>query len=513
MKLAFTLLLAIICFHANTQDYYRLHERKLSFNQNGITSMGVESSLTDDTLSGNSCAGQKNLVQHNGVFYHVYHSSISGDADIYLRKSNDGINWTVPVVVNDDIDIETQIWPSLVVIDSALIQKVIVGWRDSRLGNNNIQYRVAVSNDGGNTFQPSVQVSSHSDSPVNINGNLAADAGGNIYAAWFRDTGGNIGNTWFSRSSDGGYTWTTMVVAFSGAQFSEPCEIVARENGEALIVVSHDQFSKKNLIAVTTTDSGNTWTNYQFTSYSDFQEIMQYHTTMVDDSGTVHIVWTYEKNTQDFKILYAQSTDFGQTWSAPVQVSDNGLTLMQSWNYNSEQWPSIVKSDNNKLYVTWCDQRDGLSTNNHDVYISISSDNGLTWDTDLKINGDTSTLYQAQVSLAVRSVLTTDEVLVTWIDNRSEDIITSSIETGINALNATIYPNPFTNELTITNINFNAGDEITITDMVGKTIHYEVITQNTSILSVQTAQLNEGVYFLTINSGSKLRVNRILKIN
>jgi hypothetical protein len=66
--------------------------------------------------------------------------------------------------------------------------------------------------------------------------------------------------------------------------------------------------------------------------------------------------------------------------------------------------------------------------------------------------------------------------------------------------------------LTITNINFNVGDEITITDMVGKTIHYEVITQNTSILSVQTAQLIEGVYFLTINSGSKLGINRITKI-
>lgn len=182
MKKLIVFVFSFLFFNLSAQDYYRLHERRLNYNQAGNITMGSVNSLSSDSLSGSSCAAQKNIVQHNGVFYHVYHSSITGDADIYLRTSTNGINWTTPVVVNDDIGTESQIFASLVVIDSGLVQKVIVGWRDSRLGANNIQYRVAVSNNGGSTFQPSVQISSHTDSPLNINGNLAADAAGNIYA-------------------------------------------------------------------------------------------------------------------------------------------------------------------------------------------------------------------------------------------------------------------------------------------------------------------------------------------
>lgn len=304
-----------------------------------------------------------------------------------------------------------------------------------------------------------------------------------------------------------------MAIAFIGNQFSEPCEITARGNGEVLIVVSDDQFNKKNLIAVTSSDSGNTWANHQFTSYSGFQEIMQYHSTMVDDSGTVHIVWTYEMNTVDFKILYAQSTDFGQTWSTPVQVSDSSLTLIQTWNYNSEQWPSIVKSANNKLYVTWCDQRADLVAKNYDVFISSSSDNGQTWSTNVKVNDDTTSLYQAQVSVAVRSVFTTDELVVTWIDNRADDIANSLFETHTQLLGARVYPNPVSNELTLSGFKFSVGDEIKIIDVMGKEIYSEKIARQILNMKIETLNFSEGVYFLEIKSGDKKGTARFVKVD
>jgi len=511
MKPVFTIVFAFFFLQLSAQNFYRLHERMLSYNQSGLAGMGNVTSQTADSLSGNSTAGQKNMVQHNGVFYHAYHSSVSGDADIYLRKSTNGVNWSNPVVVNNDLTNETQIWPSIVVIDSGLIQKVVVGWRDSRLGENKIQYRVAVSNNGGTSFKPSVQVSNHTDSPVNINGNIAVDAGGNFYAVWFRDLGGSVNNTWFSRSRDGGYTWTPMVVAYTGSQYSEPCEIVARGNGEALFVVSADQSNKKNLIAVTTADSGRTWTNNQFTSYSDFQELMQYHSVMVDDSGKVHIVWTYVKNGTGFKILYAKSNDFGRTWTAPVQVSDPGITLIQSWNYNNEQWPSIVKSKNNKLYVTWSDQRNGLVEKNADVFIATSSNSGQTWSRNVKVNDDTTILYQAQVSLAVKSTGLIDDLLVTWIDNRSENLVNAIALPKYQPLSLKYFPNPVSSELILSNLNFKEGNEISVTDMVGNIIHIYPITWEGTMIKIPTLALQNGIYFLKIKSGDKLGIARFVK--
>ncbi len=507
MKISYiTLLFILSCTIVSAQTYNRLHERMLTFSQSGAVSMSNVTSQSPDSLSSNSTAGQKNIIHHLGIFYHVFCSYISGFGDIYLRTSTDGIQWTAPVMVNDGASNTSQANPALAVIDSGSIVKVIVTWGDNRLGNNNVQFRSAVSNNGGISFQPSVQISSHNNSPIFILGNVACDVGGIVYVTWYPDFGGSVDETWFSRSTDGGYTWLPMTVAFNGL-IPNPCQIVTRNTGEVLIVVSEDQFNKKNLIAVVSSDSGNTWSNHQFTSYTGFQEIAQYHSTIVDDSGFVHTVWTYELNGSGLKFLYARSNDFGASWSAPVQVSDSGVTLMQNWAFNSEQWPSIVRSANNRLYITWSDERQDISAHDRNVFIASSNNSGATWSTNIMVNDDSTVFYQAEASLSVRSVFTNDEVLVTWIDNRSANIINAVNEFSLTSSDVIAYPNPFTNELKINNTNDKG--EVILFDISGK----EILKQKT--LSAETiinsSTIVAGFYLLNYSDGKRILNLKVVK--
>jgi hypothetical protein len=85
---------------------------------------------------------------------------------------------------------------------------------------------------------------------------------------------------------------------------------------------------------------------------------------------------------------------------------------------------------------------------------------------------------------------------------------------GLNELSANgfvISPNPVKDELKVSGIKFKSGDEIKITDVVGKEIYSDKIIFETSDMKLQTSNLQPGVYFLKINSANKKFIAKFIK--
>lgn len=99
-----------------------------------------------------------------------------------------------------------------------------------------------------------------------------------------------------------------------------------------------------------------------------------------DQRGVLHAVWSENMFQGDLEkcfgcsdIFYRQSTDLGQTWSAPIDLSNT------DW---ASEKPQIVLGPNNTVYVAW--------EEGHDFYIGkgepqssmiiASRDGGLTWE-------------------------------------------------------------------------------------------------------------------------------------
>jgi hypothetical protein len=111
---------------------------------------------------------------HNGRVYLIYtkeEQNESDNTDIYLRHSDDdGLNWSLPVRVNDDETSNSQFLPKLSLDPTT--GRLAAVWYDSRtdsgtggagdtdgIANDDAQFWGAFSTDGGTSFTPNLQIS------------------------------------------------------------------------------------------------------------------------------------------------------------------------------------------------------------------------------------------------------------------------------------------------------------------------------------------------------------------
>lgn len=361
--------------------------------------------------------GMRTMAYHEGRFYHVFHDNSSGDADVYLRTSSDGVHWTPKVRVSDGPAGTAQANASIAVWGSGAGTRVAVSYVDRATANP--QLHVAASTDGGATFGPSAQVSSHTDSR-SLQGSIAVGEDGTLYAAWARQYAGDRwDDTFFSRSSDGGATWSAPVVAFKGDHYSSASHIVAGRAGEVWIVIDDDQSWKMNLVLRRSTDGGATWGETQITSNTKTGEIALLSSLARAPDGTLHVIWAGSpaRGNAPFRVFHARSTDGGVTWSSPVAVQDD-VPLGTVYNTDYRQPPSLAVGADGTLHAVWADDREGpgnhSDTRNHGIYLSRSTDGGATWSADVRVSDMPEVLFQAYPAIAVGPM----GALVTWVDGR-----------------------------------------------------------------------------------------------
>jgi hypothetical protein len=94
------------------------------------------------------------------------------------------------------------------------------------------------------------------------------------------------------------------------------------------------------------------------------------------DSNIIHLTWVSISGNNK-NIMYSKSENYGETFSNPSQINyvDNNIVAY------SQSGPKIGIF-NNKVYITYTDNRTGLTS----VYFNVSNDNGATWQEDVLIS-------------------------------------------------------------------------------------------------------------------------------
>jgi uncharacterized protein YjdB len=75
-----------------------------------------------------------------------------------------------------------------------------------------------------------------------------------------------------------------------------------------------------------------------------------------------------------------------------------------------------------------------------------------------------------------------------------------------NNLTLSVYPNPFTNTLTI---NTELNSTISILDLTGKTVYSTINT--TKLINLDLAELKTGVYFLSVSNENRKSISKLIK--
>lgn len=111
-------------------------------------------------------------------------------------------------------------------------------------------------------------------------------------------------------------------------------------------------------------------------------------------SNQIYVVWvdcrndpTCETNTD---IYFARSVDGGQSFDAEVLVSDDGTSFANS--------PKIAVDNSGNIYAVWHDNRTGDSW---DVYLSKSEDGGSTFSPAMRVNEYISNVFQYEPDVAL----------------------------------------------------------------------------------------------------------------
>jgi hypothetical protein len=149
----------------------------------------------------------------------------------------------------------------------------------------NTKIRVAVSRDRGQSFANAKTISVPNETgPVTEFVYPAIDADGNVYISVASDkpTGNDQKTIYVSRSSDDGVTWSRFMPVAPARQLPGCC------------------------LPNTTFRDG----------------ILEHFAASPDYRGHLYMVWEDWDGSQ-YDIKFSQSTDFGETWSAPLRVNDN----------------------------------------------------------------------------------------------------------------------------------------------------------------------------------------------
>lgn len=153
---------------------------------------------------------------HNGRVYLVYTNEIvdeSNDTNIYVRYSNDdGATWSAPLRVNDDAGTNSQFNPHIALDQTT--GYIAVGFHDARndaglggagdtngIANDDAQYWLTVSENGGASFLANVQVSAGTSNAADAHNGIdygdytgLGFAGGVIHPAWADNSNSAGGN-------------------------------------------------------------------------------------------------------------------------------------------------------------------------------------------------------------------------------------------------------------------------------------------------------------------------------
>ena len=104
------------------------------------------------------------------------------------------------------------------------------------------------------------------------------------------------------------------------------------------------------------------------------------------NNGRLYLVYTDEllNNSDDTEIYVRTSTDNGLTWSPRVRVNDDSTS-------NSQWMPKIALDQaTGTVGVVWYDARNSLNNRQMQLFGSVSSDGGASWDTNTQISAGTS---------------------------------------------------------------------------------------------------------------------------
>ena len=322
-------------------------------------------------LSENSTgqSGYAQFAQSGKDVYVVWQTSLSGTAYVFLTKSSDGgSSFGKPVMISDNTKLAA--FPQVAVSDN----HVYFAWLE-KSDNNSTNI----------VFSKSDDKASSASVPLYLTHNLGNSGipklvatGNQVYLAWEDNSKGNF-DVFVSKSDDYGASFHLPVdMSASAGESGTPEIMISKDNVYA--VWMDNSSGNYDILFAKSTDGGKTFgapvnisRQHADSGYPQFAV----------NGNDIYVTWTQTITDTNYDIFFAKSTNNGDTFDAPINISNN---------IGASGWPKIASDGN--IYISWVDSSPGK----FDVLITKSSDGGMTFDNSTNVSSSSAESYENQMA-------------------------------------------------------------------------------------------------------------------
>jgi hypothetical protein len=325
------------------------------------------------------------------------------------------------VKVNQYVDSTKQMYPG-VVVDSE--GNLIVVWCDERNGDTDDDIYAQKFDSEGNSLWGSsdVKVNQNSDSVIQTYPTIAVDSDGNVIIVWEDNRNGASNYTIYAQklNSSGVVQWGSSDLRINQniSSVNRLYPNVAIDTSDDAIIVWTDYRngpSDPDIYAQKLNSAGEAqWGSDDVKVNQDSgTDNQDWPDIDIDSNGNAFVVWEDDRNGATNYSIYAQmlnSTGDAQWGSSDKRVNRD------TDSYDREV-PVVALASNDKIYVGWNDERNGVS--NKDIYAQLLDSSGdPQWSaSDVEVHQNSDTDSQTMVDLAVDS---DGNAIFVWRDARPD---------------------------------------------------------------------------------------------
>jgi hypothetical protein len=234
-----------------------------------------------------------------------------------------------------------------------------------------------------------------------------------IHVVW-QDTEPGQNDIFVSSSMDGGNNYGERI-DISNTESASTNAQGASSGDEVYVTWQDASFGTTDILVSTSTDGGETFGSPVNVSDNELDSSLPQ--IALSTTGTIYVVWQ-DLSFGNSEIFFSSSTDGGSTFGTPINVSNND---------ESSSNARIVATGDARLYVAWQDSQSGTT----DIYVATSTDGGSTFGTPINVSNNElgSSLPQIAVSGSGDS---NDHVHITWQDQTpgNQDILATTSTDG-----------------------------------------------------------------------------------
>ena len=229
-------------------------------------------------------------------------------------------------------------------------------------------------------------------------------------------------------------------------------------------------------------------------------------------------------NTDPADVMFARSTDGGQTWDDPIRINDDDMVMDHQW------FGTLSVAPNGRIDVVWLDTRNSPGNSVHSqLYYAYSLDQGENWSANFELTQlfDPHVGWPNQDKMGDYYDMRSDDesAHLAWAAtfNGEQDVYYGRISplvtsvsnpaTQADPLALSCVPNPAGNHAVIRyTAPENSRVSISIYDVVGNEVRKFQQTNTSGSqnhIDFNTSNLPDGFYFCTLEAG---RMNKTIKI-